>query len=152
VLIAMPRRRPISRNLQMARVLLVDDEVPSRLTLQTLLQASGYSVDVAASAAEAVGKLDERQYELVLSDLRMESPEAGLQVLAHARLKDYQPATALVRAYHDSKQRWPVPKGDRHVTIETEAVPDLLDKVAELIGMRASRRVNRTLRHAASET
>ncbi len=36
-------------------------------------------MDAAASAAEAVGKLDERQYELVLSDLEMESPEAGLK-------------------------------------------------------------------------
>jgi len=44
------------------------------LTLKAVLEAGGYFVD---SAAEAVGKLDERQYELVLSDLRMESPEAA---------------------------------------------------------------------------
>ena len=37
-----------------AQVLLVDDDVASRLTLQTLLRAGGYNVDVASSAAEAI--------------------------------------------------------------------------------------------------
>ena len=79
-----------------ARVLLVDDDLASRLTLKTVLEAGGYNVDSAASAAEAVSKLNEGQYELVLSDLQMESPEAGLKVLAHARMMDYKPAMALI--------------------------------------------------------
>ena len=41
------------KRLDLARVLLVADELASRLTLQTLLQAGGYRVDVAVSAAEA---------------------------------------------------------------------------------------------------
>src|SRR5437764_10657671 len=86
---------------EVARVLLVDDDPAARLTLQTVLQAGGYHVDSAASAAEAVGKMDESEYELVLSDMQMESPEAGLKVLAHARMMDYKPATALVTSYHE---------------------------------------------------
>src|SRR5580698_2934515 len=88
---------------ELARVLLVDDNPTSRLTLKTVLEAGGYHVDSAASAAEAVGKLEEGEYELVLSDLQMESPEAGLQVIAHARMMDYKPAMALITAYQDSK-------------------------------------------------
>ena len=38
--------------IELARVLLVDDNPASRLTLQTVLEASGYKVDAAASAAE----------------------------------------------------------------------------------------------------
>src|SRR5947199_2405792 len=91
----------------LARVLLVDDDPTSRLTLKTVLEAGGYSVDSAASAAEAVGKLDEGQYELVLSDLQMESPEAGLKVIAHARIMDYKPATALISTYQNSKSPHP---------------------------------------------
>ena len=90
-------------DLELARVLLVDDDPTSRLTLQTVLEASGYHVDSAASAAEAVGKLDEQEYQLVLSDLQMESPEAGLKVLAHARMMDYKPATAIVTTYQNAK-------------------------------------------------
>src|SRR5438477_10104691 len=93
---------PDDRALDLAPVLLVDDDMASRLTLQTLLRAGGYNVDVASSAAEAIEKLDSGQYVLVLSDLGMESPEEGLKVLAYARLKEYRPATASVTAYHGS--------------------------------------------------
>src|SRR5579862_1252237 len=90
--------------LELARVLLVDDDPASRLTLKTVLEAGGYNVDAAASAAEAVGKLDEQEYELVLSDLQMESPEAGLKVIAHARMMDYKPATAIVTTYQNEEK------------------------------------------------
>ena len=124
----------------MARVLLVDDDLTSRLTLKTILEAGGYAVDAAASAAEAVGKLDERQYELVVSDLQMESPEAGLKVLAHARLMDYQPATALLTTYRTHHS------GTRPVLVEPQELPDLLGKVADLISQRAARIVHRQMR------
>lgn len=127
---------------ELARVLLVDDDPTSRLTLKTVLEAGGYSVDAAASGAEAVGKLDEREYELVLSDLQMESPEAGLKVLAHARMMGYKPATALVTTY---RSKGPDQSG-RSVMIQPEDVPGLLMKVADLISERAQRRVNRELR------
>src|SRR5437899_5778609 len=120
--------------LELARVLLVDDDPTSRLTLQTVLQASGYRVDAAASAAEAVGKLDEGEYELVLSDLQMESPQAGLKVIAHARMMDYKPATALITTYQNAK---PVPtRKSNSLLIKPEDVPGLLGKVAQLIGER----------------
>lgn len=130
---------------EVARVLVVDDDPTSRLTLQTVLEAGGYRVDAAASAAEAVGKLDEQEYELVLSDLQMESPQAGLKVLAHARMMDYKPATALVTTYQNSQ-----PKESRktRMLIKPEDVPDLLGKVASLIGIRAARRVQREMRTA----
>ncbi|MBV9762961.1 MAG: response regulator [Acidobacteriaceae bacterium] len=131
------------RELELARVLLVDDDLTSRLALKAVLEAGGYFVDSAASAAEAVGKLDERQYELVLSDLQMESPEAGLKVLAHARLMDYKPATAILTTYQNRQ-----PDTKRSFLIEPEALPELLSKVADLISQRAARIVERQLRHA----
>jgi CheY-like chemotaxis protein len=131
--------------IQLARVLLVDDNPASRLTLQTVLEASGYHVDSAASAAEAVGKMDCHEYELVLSDLQMESPEAGLRVLAHARIMDYEPATAIVTTYQNSH-----PANQRRVLIKPIDVPGLLSKVAQLISARAARRMRRELRQASA--
>ena len=131
--------------LEMARVLLVDDDPTSRLTLQTVLQAGGYHVDAAASAAEAFGKLEEQEYQLVLSDLQMESPEAGLKVLAHARAMDYKPATAIVTPYQNSK-----PLKQSHMLIKPEDIPELLGKVANLISERAARRMRREMRHATT--
>jgi CheY-like chemotaxis protein len=105
------------RPMELARVLLVDDDPTSRLTLQTVLEAGGYHVDAAASAAEAVSLLEDNEYELVLSDLQMESPQAGLKVLAHARMMDYKPATALITTYRDSKRRQNSKRGNQAVLI-----------------------------------
>jgi len=136
------------QTLELARVLLVDDDPASRLTLQTILKAGGYHVESAASAAEAFSKLDEQEYELVLSDLRMESPEAGYRVLSHARRMDYRPATALLTTYHGPNEG--SLRTGEPVLIEPEDVPGLLTKIANLISRRASRKVHREMRLAGS--
>lgn len=128
----------------MARVLLADQNPTSRLTLQTVLEAGGYRVDSAATAAEAVGLMDEKEYALVLTDLAMESPEAGLKVLAHARLKEYQPATALVTAWRNEAEGPEFP--DAEMLVQPQGVPELLGDVATLISRRATRLVARRMR------
>src|SRR5580658_1523007 len=133
---------------ELARVLLVDDDLASRLTLKTVLEAGGYNVDSAASAAEAVGKLNDGQYELVLSDVQMESPEAGLKVLAHARMMDYKPAMALITTYQNSKPS--LEQRRNSMLIKPEDLPGLLGKVADLIAERATRRLERQLRLASA--
>ena len=130
--------------LELARVLVVNDDPASRLTLQTVLAAGGYHVDAAATAAEAVGKMDQQEYELILSDMQMESPQAGLRVLAHAELMTYEPATALVTTWQNSSPREQA--GNGRVLIATEDIPDLLSTVAGLISKRATRIVARELR------
>jgi len=134
-----------TQSLELARVLVVDDDPASRLTLQTLLEAGGYAVESAASAAEAVGKLDEHEFALVLSDLQMESPEAGYKVIAHAKRMDYKPATALIQSYSE-----PVRGSTKPILIEPEDVPGLLTRVAGLIARRATKRVEREMKLAAS--
>jgi CheY-like chemotaxis protein len=131
----------------LARVLLVDDDPASRLTLKTVLEAGGYHVDAAASGAEAVGKLDEGEYELVLSDLQMEAPDSGLKVIAHARMMNYKPATALITTYQNAK---PTAAQQRSLFISPEDLPGLLGKVADLISQRATRRLERELRLAGA--
>jgi CheY-like chemotaxis protein len=129
--------------LDLARVLLVDEEIASRLTLQTILEAGGYSVDVAACAAEALDLLDTREYELVLSGARTDRVHTGRQLLNYARLKPYKPATAVVTSYHDGAE----PVGcQQQVSIGAEDMSLLLGKVADLISTRATRRAERAVR------
>ncbi len=129
------RFAPISSaGLDLARVLVVHGELAPRLTLQTLLQAGGYAVDVAGSPSEALSKLDSNRYELVLTD-----PAPGNQdLLAYARVKDYHPATAVIRSSEADFQ--PRSRRAHELSIHTEDVPHLLEKVADLIGLRASKR------------
>jgi CheY-like chemotaxis protein len=122
----------------------VDDDPTTRLTLQTLLEASGYAVDSAATAAEAVNKLDDRQYDLVLTEMQMESPEAGLRVLTYAQSLAYPPATALI----ESESQGVLDRSGGSMLIATEDIPGLLGKIANLIARRVTRRVNKELRQS----
>ena len=134
---------------ELARVLVVDDDPTSRLTLKTVLELGGYNVDSAASASEAVVKLDEGEYELVLSDLEMETPDSGLKVIAHARMMDYKPATALITTYQNARPA-NTARQQHSLLIKPEDIPGLLGKVADLISERATRRLERELRLAGA--
>ena len=88
------------------RILLVDDDLAVLLTLKAVLELHGFEVDTAASSAEAFGRLESGVYQMVISDLRMETEEAGLEVLRAARRQAYDPATALLTAYPPSGEHW----------------------------------------------
>ena len=129
--------------LDLARVLLVDEEIASRLTLQTILEAGGYAVDAAANSAEALDLLDIREYDLVLSGATTDGVHTGRQILNYARLKPYKPATAVVTAYHEGAE----PVGcEQQVSIGNEDMSWLLGKVADLVSARAARRAERAVR------
>src|SRR5581483_7954438 len=106
------------KSLSLARVLLVHGELAPRLALQTILQAGGYVVDVAATSAEAIDKLDEGRYELVLSHAETDRRPSALNVLAYARVKDYRPATALVTSTEQFAQQ--IGKGRHQFSVHTE--------------------------------
>jgi len=130
----LPGNDTTSKSLGLARVLLVHGDLAPRLALQTILQAGGYSVDVAASPAEAMFKLDDGRYELVLTDHRFSS-----DVLAYARVKEYRPATAVVNA-SELEPVSAISRVDPLLSVHTQGVPMLLEDIAELIGARARRR------------
>jgi CheY-like chemotaxis protein len=120
-------------------VLLVHGDLAPRLALQTILQAGGYSVDAAASPSEAMAKLDEGQYDLVLTDSGLGSDSDSRNVLAYARVKDYHPATALIRSSHDTPKVRTI-RDTHEMSVYAEDLPLLLGEVADLIGARAIRK------------
>jgi DNA-binding response OmpR family regulator len=83
------------------RVLLVDDEVTVLLTLKAVLEISGFDVDTAASAREARSRIKLREYQMIITDMRMESDAAGREVIQAARHAPYHPAVALLTAFPD---------------------------------------------------
>ena len=53
------------------RVLIVDDEESIRMLIREVLGAAGYEVDTAASGEEALTRLEQDRYDLVVADVRM---------------------------------------------------------------------------------
>lgn len=64
-------------------VLLVDDEESIRVAIRYTLQKAGYDVTVAESGEEAIGKLTDNHFDIVVTDLIMEGMD-GIEVLKKA--------------------------------------------------------------------
>jgi DNA-binding response OmpR family regulator len=88
------------------RVLLVDDDVAVLVTLKAVLELNHFDVETANTASEAREKLESHQYEVVITDVRMESDAAGFEVLRAARAQSYDPATAILTAYPPQDDSW----------------------------------------------
>ena len=80
-------------SLRSFRLLVVDDEEIARTNLEYALRKEGYHVDTAANGLEALDKIKEHEYDLVLTDLKMEKMD-GLQLLES--IKPISPHTDIV--------------------------------------------------------
>jgi DNA-binding response OmpR family regulator len=114
------------------RILLVDDEVAVLLTLKAVLEISGFDVDTAASAREGVSKLHTRQYQMLITDMRMEHDVAGVEVIKAARAAAYHPAVALLTAFPVAEEDWQEMGADQllvkpmHTRILLQQIEDLI--------------------------
>ncbi len=126
------------------RILLVDDEVAVLLTLKAVLEISGFDVDTAASAREGVSRLHTREYHMLITDMRMESEAAGIEVIKAARSAAYHPAVALLTAFPVADEDWQEMGADKllvkpmHTQILLKQIEDLIHsheaKLAKLTG------------------
>lgn len=66
------------------RILIVDDEESVAITMQAILEMDGHEVATARSIAGAAALLAKSEYDLVLSDLRLDDGD-GIQIVAEAR-------------------------------------------------------------------
>lgn len=79
-------------------ILVIDDEADIRESLELLLTAEGFRVDLATRAMEGLDKLSKATYDLVLLDLMM--PDlTGIETLAEIRKKDKVTPVFLLTAY-----------------------------------------------------
>jgi DNA-binding NtrC family response regulator len=77
----------------LTRLLIVEDDAAVRGTLVTFLELEGYAVDAAATTHEALQRLSETAYPIILSDIYLDE-RTGLDVLEAARLAN--PACAVI--------------------------------------------------------
>ena len=120
------------KNRMKRRILLVDDEVAILLTLKAVLEISGFEVDTAASAREAQSKLKKREYAMVITDMRMESDEAGREVIVAARTAPYHPAVALLTAFPMADEDWQGMGADK-MLVKPMQVPALIRDLEALM-------------------
>jgi DNA-binding NtrC family response regulator len=76
------------------RILVVEDERAIQLALSGLLRRAGYEVSVAGTGDEALAKLNEGPFDLILTDLALGRGPTGMDVLRAA--KQARPETVVV--------------------------------------------------------
>ncbi len=121
------------------RILLVDDDLAVLLTLKAVLEFHGFEVETASSTAEAIAHLESAAYEMVISDLRMETEDAGLKVILAARRQSYEPATALLTAYPPAGEHWGQ-ESSESLLIKPLGTRDLLRQIEALLVRHADAR------------
>ncbi|MDX8402081.1 MAG: sigma-54 dependent transcriptional regulator, partial [Mariprofundaceae bacterium] len=82
-----------------AEILLVEDEPNARKVLAMSLRAQGHQVTSCADPVEAEQAMAARRFDLVLTDLRMQGEDAGLEVLRLARRMQPDAPAMLLTAY-----------------------------------------------------
>ena len=82
----------------MPRILAVDNENRMCRLIKTSLELEGYQVDMAFSGTEALKKISGTEYDIVVSDLKME-PIGGMEVLENVRRLQSQCEVIIMTAF-----------------------------------------------------
>ena len=88
-----------------ARVLIVDDEPAILDMLGEMFRFEGFTVDTCGSARDACSHLQQSSADLVITDMRMETPSSGYEVLRAIQRLPHPPPVILFTAF-------PVPPAD----------------------------------------
>lgn len=80
------------------KILIVDDESNVRFVLEHTLRNEGYLLDTAADGVDALEKIHQQRFDLLLLDLQM-SPIGGIQVLQTLRQQDADTVVIILTAH-----------------------------------------------------
>ena len=79
-------------------VLIVDDEVEIRESLETLLELEGYEVETAATGQQGMQRVGQRPFDLILLDLALPDRN-GLDILTEMHTQDPGLSVIMITAY-----------------------------------------------------
>ncbi len=132
------------------RILLVDDELAILLTLRAILEMNNFEVDTAASAREAEKKLKSQTFDMVITDMRMESETAGYEVIRAARQQAYDPATAILTAYPSMDEEWQS-RGAQSLLVKPVNTAELLRQIENLMASHSEHKLKQNGKTAAKK-
>jgi len=122
----------------MFRILVVDDEPSILGLLKTVLELASFHVDALTSAKQAIARLVEEAFDLVLTDMKMETPTAGYDVVRAARQLRPRPAIAILTAFPISPAEWK-PSGADALFVKGTDLMNLPEKLKALIKQRTKK-------------
>ncbi len=129
-------------------VLVVDDEPAVRQVLAAAIGKAGYAVESAASASEALAKLEKSPIDVVLSDVFMPVTD-GIELLKQARARGHAATFIMVTAFASVDSAIDAIKAGAwdYITkpVRHEEIVHRLEQIEAMHGLREENRALRTL-------
>jgi two-component system response regulator AtoC len=129
-------------------VLVVDDEPAVRQVLAAAIGKAGYVVETAASASEALARLDKSPFDVVLSDVFMPVTD-GIELLKQARARGHAATFIMVTAFASVDSAIDAIKAGAwdYITkpVRNEEILHRLEQIEAMQGLREENRALRTL-------
>jgi len=79
-------------------ILIIDDEVEICLNLKDVLGFEGYDADYAITAKETFQKIEQKVYDLLLVDIKLEGRISGIDIIKSFRDKRERPKIIVISA------------------------------------------------------
>ncbi len=130
-------------------VLLVDDDPPVLQTLKTVFETRDFNVATAISARDAVLSLGQGSFDLVVTDMRMETPTSGLEVVRTAKEHPDHPVVVILTAFPIPAPEWRAAGADA-LFVKGGGIVRILDDLEQLLKTRQPKAPSR-ISEAASE-
>lgn len=117
------------------RALLVDDEPNILCTLSLILKSEGFEVQTAESARSAKEYLEKFSFDLLVTDLSLEQPHSGFELVRFANLQHIKPASVVISGFHELLAHWQEYGADAGMQKPTD-VAELLATISRLLNNR----------------
>lgn len=119
------------------RILIVDDEEVARKNLAHILSRENYTISTAANGMEALSKLDQYEFDVVLTDLKMEKVD-GMEILETTKTRFPDTEVIMITGYAsiDSAVE-AMKKGAFHYVAKPFKLDEVRDMVAQAIDKKS---------------
>jgi DNA-binding NtrC family response regulator len=125
----------------MSRILVVDDESSIRLLYSHELADEGYEVHTAASAVEAVDKLNKEEFDLILLDIKLKN-ESGLELLQRIVKERHNLPVILCTAFSCYKDDFSAWLADGYV-VKSSDLTELKEEIKRVLAKKSARGIPR---------
>ena len=122
------------------RILFVDDEEGIRLTLPPILTEHGFAVTAVGSVSDALALVNRKKYDVLVSDLNIETPGDGFLVIAAMHLLHPKCVNVVLTGFPALET---AVEGIRHEIADYFAKPVEIDDLVNAINLKLKTRRSR---------
>ncbi len=84
-----------------SRLLVVEDNPSSNFAIRAFFESAGYEVDAVTDAGSAAKLIDERRYDVVITDLHLSAPDSGegMEIVSQTRRRSANACIIMLTAF-----------------------------------------------------